>query len=299
MEQTADNFSCKVSATRGLIYLLLSIFILILLSQQALADANSVLAEIGEEKVTLKDLELQVSEIKRNYPEGLSREAKAALLLETVSLKVFAKEALAQGIGNEEAIEARLKDMVESFLATEYLKREVEAKIAVNEQEMLKYYLEHRQEYMEPEKIKARQIFIRTRSKGGRDNARKKVEELQKKLRGGKDFSALAREFSDDCATKNLGGDLGYLTRPRLVPELEDPVFSLKIGEISPILQSRSGFHIFRVEDRKPERFLEFEEVRERITEKLRAEKRKKRFQTLEENLYMKYRVKIYSERIP
>jgi len=83
------------------------------------------------------------------------------------------------------------------------------------------------------------------------------------------------------------------------VPELEEPVFHLRQGEVSPVLKSKGGFHIFKLEDRKERRLLAYHEARERIMETLKAEKRNKLYEALGEELFKKYEVKIYKDRIP
>jgi hypothetical protein len=82
-----------------------------------------------------------------------------------------------------------------------------------------------------------------------------------------------------------------YFARGRLVPEIEEDVFRLKVGEISPVFRIDSGFLIFRLEDRLPETVPRYEEVECKAREAVREQKKQKAFEEMEKRLFDKYRV--------
>jgi hypothetical protein len=82
--------------------------------------------------------------------------------------------------------------------------------------------------------------------------SRAKIEGLLKRARAGEDFAALAKEFSTDPGSKGEGGDLGWFGRGVMVKPFEDTAFALKVGEISEVFESPFGYHIVKLEERRP-----------------------------------------------
>ncbi len=81
-----------------------------------------------------------------------------------------------------------------------------------------------------------------------RNQAKSQAEALLARLKQGEDFAELARQYSGDTGSASAGGDLGYFTRGRMVPEFEEAAFSLRPGEISDPVESDFGYHIIRVD---------------------------------------------------
>jgi peptidyl-prolyl cis-trans isomerase C len=80
---------------------------------------------------------------------------------------------------------------------------------------------------------------------------REKAEGLLKRVRAGEDFVKLADEFTDEPGGKGKGGDLGWFTRGRMVPEFEEAAFKLQPGQVSEVIKTQFGFHIIKVEGRR------------------------------------------------
>jgi parvulin-like peptidyl-prolyl isomerase len=79
-----------------------------------------------------------------------------------------------------------------------------------------------------------------------KEQAKKRAEDTLKKAKKGEDFSALAREYSDDPGSGPRGGDLGSFTRATMVKPFSDAAFSLTVGEISGIVETDFGFHVIK-----------------------------------------------------
>lgn len=100
-----------------------------------------------------------------------------------------------------------------------------------------------------PKTMTFRQVVVApTSSDEARDVARQEAEELLERIQAGEDFAELATEFSDDPGTAELGGDLGWFRRGRMVREFEDAAFALFDNEVSNVVETEFGFHIIKVE---------------------------------------------------
>ena len=140
-----------------------------------------------------------------------------------------------------------------------------------------KYYDEHKNEY---EQVRARHILISTGSQGEeaktinpriKNEARQRAESLLARVRKGEDFAKLAGEFNPDDASKETGGDLDYFSRGTMVPEFEQAAFALKPGEVSGLVETQYGFHIIKVEGRRPAP-VDDQMTQQQILEKLQPE---------------------------
>jgi parvulin-like peptidyl-prolyl isomerase len=139
---------------------------------------------------------------------------------------------------------------------------ELGGKLAVPENALVLYFEEHRSEFDEPERVEIRQIVVEERAR---------ADALRAKLAEGADFAQLASESSVGPEAGE-GGWLPPFARGEL-PEPFDRAFELAPGEISPVIESPYGFHVFRLEARHPAREAEYADVRERIELELSRER--------------------------
>ena len=124
------------------------------------------------------------------------------------------------------------------------------APVEVTEDEMLEQFQEARGTLQQrPRLLTFKQIVLKPQaSEAALDSARAEAERLLERIRAGEDFATLAGEYSDDTGSAELGGDLGWFRRGRMVREFEDAAFSLLAGEVSDVVQTDFGFHIIKVE---------------------------------------------------
>ena len=193
---------------------------------------------------------------------------------------------------NEEVLRAR---MIRNSLVQKYVDKEFTGKVNVTDKEIQEYYQKNIDLFKQPFQMQVSQIFIQSDPKGGdsrKKELRGKAEKILKNLKDDQDFADLAREYSDG-PTKNKGGDLGYLRKGQLEKQFESKIFALKKGEITDVIETDYGFHIFKVTDIKPETILAYENVKEKVKKFLVDEKAKKEADEYARKLREKTDVKI------
>ena len=170
------------------------------------------------------------------------------------------------------------------LLANRFLEEKVFSNISVSEDEIQQYYHQHQKEFTSPESVHVRQIVT--------DN-RGSAEAILERLKKGENFARLAHDLS--IAPERLeGGDLGFVSREGFLKEFEI-CFDLKEGELSPIIPSLYGFHIFKVIEKHPETLLTLEQVSGQIKDWLIRDKREDWFQSYYQKLKNQYKVEVHS----
>lgn len=145
--------------------------------------------------------------------------------------------------------------------------------VKVSDQDLQSYYDAHKAEFAQEEQVKARHILVMVNDKRNDAQAQARVEEARKKLAGGADFAAVAREYSDDTASKDQGGDLGWFGRNKMVKEFEDAAFGAPVGKVVGPVKSSFGYHLIEVTDKRPAGQQPFDAVKEQIRARLTAER--------------------------
>jgi peptidyl-prolyl cis-trans isomerase D len=141
-------------------------------------------------------------------------------------------------------------------------------KVVVPPTDVQRYYNDNIQQYQTPEQIRASHILLETAGKNDAD-VKKRAEEILKQVKGGADFSELAKKVSEDKGSATNGGDLDYFGRGRMVPEFEQAAFSMQPGQISDLVKSQFGYHIIKVVDKREGSTRPLEEVRAQIQQQL------------------------------
>jgi parvulin-like peptidyl-prolyl isomerase len=181
-----------------------------------------------------------------------------------------------------ESFKRELRQAVELHLQTERLRDLVVGPIEPTEQELSAYLEEHREDYDTPEEVHARHILIRVpegASEAEIAQAKKQIEDIKKELENGADFAELAKKYSQDPGSAPNGGDLGFFRRGQMVREFEDAAFSLEPGQISDPVRTQFGFHLIKVEEKKPAQHPELAQIRERVLKDYIAAERTRRFE--------------------
>ena len=143
-----------------------------------------------------------------------------------------------QELAAEHLSDAAVRDEIRSQLIQEAITKKVTADVKVDAAAIAAYYRSHRSQFAHPERRDVRHILVKTKAE---------AERLERRLKHGADFAALARKYSLDTGTRSLGGRFqGGIERGRTVPAFDRAAFSLRTNEISPPIHTQYGWHIIQ-----------------------------------------------------
>lgn len=151
--------------------------------------------------------------------------------------------------------------------------------LKVDEADLKAYFEAKKGLYARPAdaQVKARHILFTAKTPAEVAAATKKAEALRAELLKGRDFAKAAEELSEDPTAKGNGGDLGWFTRDKMVPEFSAAAFALQPGEISQPVKTGFGVHLIKLEEAKPKELLTFEQAKDRVLADLQADRFEKK----------------------
>ena len=234
-----------------------------------LIDSEVLYQQSQKEGIKVDDqtVNKQIEKIKKRFPN--EKAYKKAMERMHMSEKEFRAE-IQRGLAINQLLDTHVRQ-----------------KITVTEEECKKYYNNNQNLFKRKEQVKLSQIWIKVSpndDESKKIQARKKIETIQKKIQQGEDFGKLAKSYSDGLAAKHEGS-LGYIDKGHMEKPFEDAAFSLKVGEVSGIIETQAGYYLIKVTDKKPAGIIPFKEVLPMIERQLKKEKKKTETKAYIENL--------------
>ncbi|MDP3786433.1 MAG: peptidyl-prolyl cis-trans isomerase [Candidatus Omnitrophota bacterium] len=253
--------------------------------KEAAVKGGKIVAEVGKEKITLEEMDKMIGDIPKQY-QAMALTNKAMFLDSIINQKLLYGEALKQNVEKNAEVKKQIEEATKEIVIREYLKKEIEQKVAVSDADAKAYYDGNKDKFKEPEKIKVFHILV--------DNEAE-AKDILAKLKAGADFAALAKEKSKDASKEN-GGELGFIAKGQTVPEFEQAAFALQPGQLSDVVKTQFGYHIIKVNEKQPEKELSFDEVKDQLKQMLLSQKQKDRFDSLLKELKDRNKVVIYKD---
>jgi parvulin-like peptidyl-prolyl isomerase len=193
------------------------------------------------------------------------------------------------------SLESYRRDMKDQMTRMRLLRRELKTKIIVSDDEIGENYVKHRDEYEGAEAVRIKQILILVPQNTDRivkDRLQADVESIHKRLIDGESFDLIAAQFSHGPSAAT-GGDIGFLEKGAMLPEVDAVAFRLAKDEISKIIVSPVGFHIIKVMDRRGAGLKPIGIIREEIKAKLEEEKMEKSYEEWMVDLHKRSHIEI------
>ncbi len=240
---------------------------------------DDVLAENARTQLTRADYTADIQRVPAQMRDEFASDPKrlSAYLTNLLIVKTLAADARQAGIEKDPVVQRRIALDADRQLAEAQLRHleqiagdEFDAKAEAFKARAKELYLVDKSKYSVPEQINVSRILIDTKSRKP-EEALAIAQDVRKKLVAGADFATLAKEVSDDPSAKTTGGQMGWFSRARVDPEFAQAAFSIgQTGEISEPLLTHSGYHVIRLEGRRPPVARPYEAVEKQIMAELR-----------------------------
>jgi peptidyl-prolyl cis-trans isomerase C len=235
-----------------------------LVAQERAASPDArVVAEVAGRSILASDLQEKIASDRRqavaeNRLDAFGSKAAATALDQLIDVKLFAAAARDEGLLDRADVRHEIERLIDDLLA-QTLVSERAQRVPLDEAAMRRYYDANPREFETPGRVRARHIVVRTEAE---------ATALLGRLRRNADFVALARANNID-STRDAGGDLGLVARGVMVEAFDRALFSLQVGEVSPVVQTPYGFHIVKVEGIEPPQRKPFNTVAGEVRQKM------------------------------
>jgi peptidyl-prolyl cis-trans isomerase C len=264
---------------------------------------DPVVAKVGDGVITASGFQARLEEqppVLRSRYTSLA--SKKEFLDNLVRFELLVQEARRQGLDQDPEVKATLEKLIVQRLMQKHAA--TAAATPLTDEELRKYYQEHLGEFVRPEKVRVSQVFLASASNDAKRAAVKAeadtlLGEVKRQEAGPVKvaFTELARTRSDDAASKEAAGDLGYQTREELTAKwgqaVADAAFGLNaLGELGQVASER-GLHLLKLTGRQPGLEQSFDTVRPRIESRLQMEKRSRLMDDLVTSLRSKTKVEV------
>ena len=218
-----------------------------------------VVITVGELKITGADIERFLASLPPQFRVYYGGPGRQLLPRYLIQMKILAAEAQKQNLQDRPEVQKAIEIARESILADAARKR-IEQSIPVSDQQLQELYAQRKPDF---EEVRIRHILLRTDASVLRPaaaptspplaepEARKKLEDLRRRILAGADFAELAQAYSEDLSTAGSGGDMGYINRQKVVPPIADAAYAVPPGKVSDIIPTPYGLELIKVEDRR------------------------------------------------
>ena len=245
---------------------LLSLATVITISSSLLAQTDKVYATVNGMNVTQKDVAALLRGQNVEF-ESLQKEQQRQILDNLIEQKLLADMAYKSKISKSTEYKEELERLKKS-LAFQMWLRDFSQNVKIDDKEVKKFYDENKAKFKTPDQLKASHILVKTEQE---------AKEIIKKLSSAKklkdEFTALAKEKSVGPSGSN-GGELGWFTKEKMVPEFSTAAQKLAVGTITKApVKTNYGYHIIYLDDKKASAVLEYDKVKDRLKQDLIQQK--------------------------
>jgi peptidyl-prolyl cis-trans isomerase C len=234
---------------------------------------------------------------------GLSPdEGRVAQLMAAADQQSGGREELAERLAAGGSSPEQLENFYREIeLSRAFINHQIRPTVRVSDDEVVEYYNSNPDVFVRDEQVRARHILITVDEGADLDTdqrARQRAEQARERAVAGEDFAELARELSEGPSAPN-GGDLGFFTRATMAPAVAEAAFALEPGDISDVVKMRFGYHVIKVEERRPSGSIPIDEAQEQARIILTDRKTADTVGTLLKTLYENAEIEFLDSSVP
>jgi len=223
---------------------------------------DKLVAKAAEgEVISDEDINAEIAKLKKQFP---TEEAFT--------------EQLAQAGQSPEKLTGAMRTMLQQ---QRWMQSQIKDTDKVEDADVKTFYDANTAEFETPEQVKASHILFMVKKDDAEDVVKKQEKAAEKAAARAKkeDFTKLAKELSEEPGAKETGGDLGFFSKDRMVPEFAEVAFTQKPGEVGKPVRTQFGWHVIKVTEKKPAGTTPFEEVKDQVSAYLKSTKQREAVQ--------------------
>ena len=215
---------------------------------------DHVVAKVDGADITEADVTMALADLGDSIQQIPEAQRHDYAITYLVDIRLGAKAAREAKLADDAEFKRRIAYQTDRMLFEDY--NAAQAKKSVTDETMRALYTDTVKNLKPETEIRASHILVETEDQ---------AKDIENRLKAGEDFAKLATELSKDPGSGKQGGDLGFFTKDRMVPEFSTAAFALAIGEVSEPVKSQFGYHVIKLTEKREKPIPTFEEVKDQI----------------------------------
>jgi len=242
---------------------------------------DKILATVGGKGITEQDVNNMILQMRQRGQNLDNPQGRAMVLDQLIAQQLFLIDANANMYEREPVFKDKLRKVKEEMLIG-YAMQKVMEGVKVKEEEVQKYFDENKEKFPQTRSFNASHILV---------DSEEKANEILASIKAGEiEFADAASKYSS-CPSGQNGGELGDFSSGQMVPEFENACAEMEIGTISDPVQTQFGYHLIKLNSRTDGGDVKYEDVKDQLTEALKAEKQQAAYQSKINQLKILYPV--------
>ncbi len=232
---------------------------------------NKILAKVGTLSVFQSEVDEMVMSLRQRGQNYDNEQGRTAILEQLIANKLFLLDAQKNLYEYNEAFKAQMERVKEDMLINFAAAKALEDVNPATDEEIKKYYDDNKDKFTKGESVNASHILV---------DSEEKAKEILAKINAGEISFEDAARASSTCPSSENGGNLGEFTRGQMVPEFDEAVFSMNVGEVSVPVKTQFGYHLIKLISKNEASAYDFEEIKGQLSQMVNEEKKQAAFQS-------------------